>query len=100
MKKIEAVIQPVKLDNVIDALEAVPGVTTVTVTEVRTFGIVATSGERVRDARKFKIEITAQDALVAEVVAQIVDAAHTGRPGDGRVNVLPVEQSINIRSRE
>lgn len=100
MKKIEAVIQPFMLDKVIDALEAVPGVTTFTVTDVRAFGVVSASGERVRDAKKVKIEITAQDGLVAEVVAQIVDAAHTGRPGDGRVNVLAVEQSVNIRSRE
>lgn len=88
------------LDKVIDALEAVPGVTTFTLTDVRAFGVVAPSGERVREAKKVRIEITAQDALVAQVVAQMVDAAHTGKPGDGGVNVSAIEESVNIRCRE
>jgi len=100
MKKIEAVIQPFMLDKVIDALEAVPGITTFTVTEMRAFGVVATSGERVRDAKRVKVEVTVQDAMTDAVVTALVEGAHTGRPGDGRVNVISVGQSINIRTRE
>ena len=106
MKKVEAIIKPFKLDEVKEALNAV-GVQGMTVTEVKGFGRQKGHTELYRGAEyvvdflpKIKIEIAVGDELVDKVVQAIVQAAHTGRIGDGKVFVLPMEDVIRIRTGE
>ena len=106
MKKIEAVIKPFKLDEVKDALGEV-GVLGMTVTEVKGFG--RTGGKRevyrgsayvVDFVPKVKIEVVVADPLVVQVIDAIEKTARTGRIGDGKIFVTPVEESIRIRTGE
>ena len=106
MKKVEAIIKPFKLDEVKEALNAV-GVQGMTVTEVKGFGRQKGHTELYRGAEyvvdflpKIKIEVAVGDELVDKVVQAIVQAAHTGRIGDGKVFVLPMEDVIRIRTGE
>ena len=104
MKKIEAIIKPFKLDDVKDALHEV-GVYGLTVSEVKGFGRQKGHTELYRGAEyvidflpKVKIEVVVEDNLVANVVEAIENAARTGRIGDGKIFVLPVEEAIRIRT--
>ena len=106
MKKIEAVIKPFKLDDVKEALTEL-GVVGMTVTEVRGFGRQKGHTELYRGAEyvvdflpKIKIEIAIGDDLVDKTVAAIVEAANTGRIGDGKIFVLPLEEVVRIRTGE
>ena len=106
MKKIEAVIKPFKLDEVKDALNAI-GVQGITVTEVKGFGRQKGHTELYRGAEyvvdflpKVKIEIIAADSLVAKIISTIETSAKTGRIGDGKIFVTPVEEVIRIRTGE
>ncbi|MBI1736369.1 MAG: P-II family nitrogen regulator [Candidatus Rokubacteria bacterium] len=106
MKKVEAVIKPFKLDDVKEALTEI-GVIGMTVTEVRGFGRQKGHTELYRGSEytvdflpKVKIEVVVGDSLVEKVVAIIVGAAKTGSIGDGKVFVLPVDESIRIRTGE
>ena len=106
MKKIEAIIKPFKLDDVKDALHEV-GVSGITVAEVKGFGRQKGHTELYRGAEyvidflpKVKIEVVVPDHLVDKVSATIVGAAKTGSIGDGKVFVLPINQSIRIRTGE
>jgi len=106
MKKVEAVIKPFKLDEVKDALNAI-GVQGITVTEVKGFGRQKGHTELYRGAEyvvdflpKVKIEIIVSDALVAKIIDTIETAAKTGRIGDGKIFVTPVEEVIRIRTGE
>ena len=106
MKKIEAVIKPFKLDEVKAALVEL-GVHGMTVTEVRGFGRQKGHTELYRGAEyvvdflpKIKIEIAIGDDLVDKAVAAIVEAANTGRIGDGKIFVMPMEEVIRIRTGE
>ena len=106
MKKIEAVIKPFKLDEVREALSEV-GVTGLTVTEVKGFGRQKGHTELYRGAEyvidflpKVKVEVVVEDSLVENVIEAIENAARTGRIGDGKIFVLPVEQAIRIRTGE
>jgi nitrogen regulatory protein P-II 1 len=106
MKKIEAIIKPFKLDEVKEALHAV-GVQGLTVTEVKGFGRQKGHTELYRGAEyvvdflpKIKLEIVVSDDLADKVVQAIVDAANTGRIGDGKIFVLPMEEVIRIRTGE
>ena len=106
MKKIEAVIKPFKLEDAKEALNAV-GVTGVTVSEVRGFGRQKGHTELYRGAEyvvdllpKVKLELVVMDEMVEKVVDALLEAAHTGRIGDGKVFVLPVEEAVRIRTRE
>ncbi len=106
MKKIEAVIKPFKLDEVKDALNAI-GVQGITVTEVKGFGRQKGHTELYRGAEyvvdflpKIKMEIIAADALVSKIIETIEAAAKTGRIGDGKIFVTPVEEVIRIRTGE
>jgi len=106
MKKIEAVIKPFKLDEVKDALNAI-GVQGITVTEVKGFGRQKGHTELYRGAEyvvdflpKVKIEIIAADNLVSKIVSTIETSAKTGRIGDGKIFVTPVEEVIRIRTGE
>ena len=106
MKKIEAIIKPFKLDEVKDALAEV-GVQGMTVTEVKGFGRTGGKKEVYRGSAyvvdfvpKVKLEIIVTDDAVRQVVATITDAARTGRIGDGKIFVTPVDEIIRIRTGE
>jgi len=106
MKKIEAIIKPFKLDEVKDALNAI-GVQGITVTEVKGFGRQKGHTELYRGAEyvvdflpKVKLEIIAADSLVPKIIETIETAAKTGRIGDGKIFIIPVEEVIRIRTGE
>jgi len=106
MKKIEAVIKPFKLDEVKDALHEI-GLQGLTVIEAKGFGRQKGHTELYRGAEyvidflpKVKIEIVLEDALVERAVEAIVQAARTGRIGDGKIFVTPVEAVVRIRTGE
>lgn len=104
MKKIEAVIKPFKLDDVKDALHDA-GVSGMTVTEVKGFGRQKGHTELYRGAEyvidflpKVKIEVVVEDNLVENVVEAISEAARTGRIGDGKIFVSPIDEAVRIRT--
>jgi len=106
MKKIEAIIKPFKLDDVREALSDI-GVTGLTVSEVKGFGRQKGHTELYRGAEyvvdflpKIKLEIVLADEQIDSCVEAIIKAAHTGRIGDGKIFVTPVEQVIRIRTGE
>jgi nitrogen regulatory protein P-II 1 len=106
MKKIDAVVKPFKLDEVREALAEV-GVTGLTVSEVKGFGRQKGHTELYRGAEyvvdflpKVKIEVVVSDNLVDGVIEAIVKAARTGKIGDGKIFVTPVEQVVRIRTGE
>ena len=106
MKKIEAIIKPFKLDEVKEALHEV-GVQGVTVTEVRGFGRQKGHTELYRGAEyvvdflpKVKIEAVIENGQVDDVIEAIQSAAQTGRIGDGKIFILPVENVIRVRTGE
>lgn len=95
MKEIKAIIQPFMLDEVLQALHEIEGLPGVTVSETR-----AISVERGKYAQivKNKLEIMVPDALAEQVLAVIQKSAHTGNPGDGRIVVIPIEETVSIRT--
>src|SRR5579859_2593799 len=102
MKKIEAIIKPFKLDEVKEALQEV-GLQGITVTEARGFGRQKGHTELYRGAEyvvdflpKVKIEVVVADNMADKVVEAIINAAKTGRIGDGKIFILPVEEAIRI----
>jgi nitrogen regulatory protein P-II 1 len=106
MKKIEAIIKPFKLDEVKDALNEI-GIQGMTVTEVKGFGRQKGHTELYRGAEyvvdfipKIKIEIVVSDNLAQKVVSAIEKAAKTGKIGDGKIFVYPVEDVVRIRTGE
>ena len=106
MKKVEAIIKPFKLDEVKERLNTV-GVHGLTVTEVKGFGRQKGHTELYRGAEyvvdflpKAKLEILAPEEQVDDIIDAIMTAAHTGRIGDGKIFVLPVEDVVRIRTGE
>jgi len=106
VKKIEAVIKPFKLDEVKDALHAV-GLQGITVVEAKGFGRQKGHTELYRGAEyvvdflpKVKIELVCPDNVVERAVEAIVNAARTGRIGDGKIFVTHIEEAIRIRTGE
>ncbi len=106
MKKIEAIIKPFKLDDVVDALAEL-GVEGITVSEVRGFGRQKGRTEVYKGAEyvvdflpKTKIEVALPDALVESAVEAIRKTAYTGKIGDGKIFVIPVESALRIRTGE
>ena len=106
MKKVEAIIKPFKLEEVKEALAGV-GVEGMTVSEVKGFGRQKGHTEIYRGSEytvdflpKVKIEIVLPDHLVAGAVEAMVKAAKTGKIGDGKIFVSPVENAIRIRTEE
>ncbi|MBM3482156.1 MAG: P-II family nitrogen regulator [Alphaproteobacteria bacterium] len=106
MKKIEAIIKPFKLDEVKDALHEI-GLQGITVTEAKGFGRQRGHTELYRGAEyvvdflpKVKIEIVLEDRLVERAIEAIIQAARTGRIGDGKIFVSNVEDVIRIRTGE
>jgi len=106
MKKVEAIIKPFKLDEVKESLSGI-GVQGLTVSEVKGFGRQKGHTELYRGAEyvvdflpKVKLEIIVRDEQAAEVVETIEKAAKTGRIGDGKIFVLPIDEIIRIRTGE
>ena len=106
MKKIEAIIKPFKLDDVKEALSEI-GVYGMTVTEVNGYGRQKGHKEIYRGAEyvvdfvpKIKVEIVVDDERADEVVDTVRNAANSGKIGDGKIFVLPVEQVIRVRTGE
>ncbi|MBZ0270500.1 P-II family nitrogen regulator [bacterium] len=106
MKRVEAIIKPFKLDDVTDALQKA-GVFGMTVTEVRGSGRQKGHSPLYRGAEyvvdflpKLKLELVVRDEQVDAIVEAIAEAAHTGKIGDGKIFVYPVEDAVRIRTRE
>jgi nitrogen regulatory protein P-II 1 len=106
MKKVEAIIKPFKLDDAKQALGEI-GVLGMTVTEVKGFGRQKGHTELYRGAEyvvdflpKIKIELIVPEELVEKVTVALTEAARTGKIGDGKVFVLPVEDAVRIRTGE
>ena len=106
MKKIEAIIKPFKLDDVKEALSEV-GIYGMTVTEVNGYGRQKGHKEIYRGAEyvvdfvpKIKLEIVVSDERTEETIETVRNAANTGKIGDGKIFVLPVEQVIRVRTGE
>ncbi len=106
MKKVEAIIKPFKLDEVKEALNEI-GIQGITVAEVKGFGRQKGHTELYRGAEyvvdfipKIKMEIIVSDDVVTKVVETIEQAAKTGRIGDGKIFVTPVEEVVRIRTGE
>ncbi len=106
MKKVEAIVKPFKLEEVKEALSAV-GIQGLTVTEVKGFGRQKGHKELYRGAEymveflpKVKLEVVVQDERLEQVVEAITRAAATGRIGDGKIFVLPVDEAVRIRTGE
>ena len=106
MRKVEAVIKPFKLDEVKEALNDI-GIQGLTVSEVKGFGRQKGHSELYRGAEyvvdfipKIKLEIIVADDIVAKVVEVIEEAAKTGRIGDGKIFVTPVDEVVRIRTGE
>ncbi len=106
MKKIEAIIKPFKVEQVKQALTEI-GVTGMTATEVKGFGRQKGHTEIYRGSEytvdflpKIKLEIVLPEAQVEAAIAAIVAAAKTGKIGDGKIFVLPIEEAIRIRTSE
>ena len=106
MKKIEAIVKPFKLEDVREALSEI-GVQGITVTEVKGFGRQKGHTELYRGAEyvvdflpKIKIEAVVPESLVEPAIEAIIRAARTGKIGDGKIFVRPVEQVVRIRTGE
>ena len=106
MKKIEAIIKPFKLDEVREGLSEV-GITGLTVTEVKGFGRQKGHTELYRGAEyvvdflpKIKVEVVLADDIVDQAVEAIVKAAHTGKIGDGKIFITPLDEVVRIRTDE
>ncbi|MBE9536541.1 MAG: P-II family nitrogen regulator [Proteobacteria bacterium] len=106
MKKVEAIIKPFKLDEVKEALQDI-GVQGITVSEVKGFGRQKGHTELYRGAEyvvdflpKIKLEVVVADDDVPKVVESIQNAAKTGRIGDGKIFIIPIEEIVRIRTGE
>ena len=106
MRKVDAIIKPFKLDEVKEALNEI-GIQGITVSEVKGFGRQKGHTELYRGAEyvvdfipKIKMEIIVSDDQVAQVVDAIAEAAKTGRIGDGKIFVTPIDEVLRIRTGE
>lgn len=106
MKKIEAIIKPFKLDEVKEALHEI-GVSGITVTEAKGFGRQKGHTELYRGAEyvvdflpKVKLEVVVNDSIAERVVEAVAASAQTGRIGDGKIFVSPIESALRIRTGE
>jgi nitrogen regulatory protein P-II 1 len=106
MKKIEAIIKPFKLDEVKEQLNKI-GITGMTLSEVKGFGRQKGHTEIYRGAEyqvdfvpKIQLSLVVDDALVEMAVAAILESAATGKIGDGKIFIVPVEDAIRIRTGE
>ena len=107
MKEIKSIIRPFKLPEVMEELHTIKGLPGVTVSEIKGFG-----KSRARNAKdkivyemvefvpRIKLEVVVQDEMADDVVNVIQKFAHTGNTGDGKIFVIPVEETVKIRTNE
>ena len=106
MKKIEAIVKPFKLDDIKEALNEI-GIQGMTISEVKGYGRQKGHKEIYRGAEyvvdfipKIKIELVVDDSVADQVVQKVREAANTGKIGDGKIFILPVEEAIRVRTGE
>ncbi|MFZ1977289.1 MAG: P-II family nitrogen regulator [Bacteroidota bacterium] len=106
MKKIEAIIRPYRSDDVREALNAI-GIRGITVTEIKGYGrqkghteIYRGSEYQIEFLPKVKLEIVANDQMVEQIIATIIQSSKTGEVGDGKIFISDVEDVIRIRTEE
>lgn len=106
MKKIETIIKPFKMEDVKEALAEV-GIEGMTVSEVKGFGRQKGHTEIYRGSEytvdflpKVKIELVVTDVMVAKAIQAIINAAKTGKIGDGKIFILPIDNAVRIRTEE
>ena len=106
MKKIEAIVKPFKLDDIKEALNEI-GIQGMTISEVKGYGRQKGHKEIYRGAEyvvdfipKIKIELVVDDTVADQVVQKVREAANTGKIGDGKIFILPVEEAIRVRTGE
>jgi nitrogen regulatory protein P-II 1 len=106
MKKVECIVQPGKLDQVREGLTQI-GITGLTVTEVKGYGRQKGHTELYRGAEytidfvpKIKLDVVVAEELVNQVIEVVMENARTGRIGDGKIFVIPVEETVRIRTGE
>ena len=106
MKKIEAIIRPHLLESVKDSLQAL-GVQGLTISEVKGFGrqkghteVYRGSEYKVEFVPKLKLEVVVDDDLVEQAVEAVIKTARTGKFGDGKIFIFPVDEAIRIRTGE
>jgi len=106
MKKVEAIIKPFKLDDVKEALNEID-IKGMTISEVKGYGRQKGHKEIYRGAEyvvdfipKVKLEIVVDASQVEQVITKIKDAAYTGKIGDGKIFVLPIEEAVRVRTGE
>jgi nitrogen regulatory protein P-II 1 len=107
MKKIECYIQPYELDKVAEQLWGVSGVKGLSATEVKGFGVQrgfkpteSPKPGEVKLLPKLKVEMVVQEKDVEEIITKLRDILHTGRLGDGKIFVMPVEDAVRTRTGE
>lgn len=107
MKEIKAIIRPFKLDDVVTALHKIEGLPELTISEIKGFGKskAKNSEDSIREGlhdfvEKVKLELVVHNDIVNEVVDTIQKIAHTGNPGDGKIFVIEVAETIKIRTNE
>jgi nitrogen regulatory protein P-II 1 len=107
MKEIKAIIRPFKLLDVTEELHKIEGLPGVTVSEIKGFGKSKAGTaddkvvyEMVEFVPRIKLEVVVNDEMADEVVKIIQRVAHTGNAGDGKIFVLPVEETVKIRTNE
>jgi nitrogen regulatory protein PII len=107
MKMVIAYVKSIMATAVVDALHAIPELTGATLTKVQGFGRgrakgskAAAEGEFVGTSARVRVEALVQDALVAQVVEAIASAARTGKTGDGKICVIPVDHVVRLRTGE
>lgn len=107
MKEIKAIIRPFKLDDVITALHKIEGLPGITISRIQGFGKskAKDAKDAIRDGlhdymEKVKLELVVHNNIVDEVVDTIQKIAHTGNPGDGKIFVIDVSNTIKIRTNE
>lgn len=107
MKEIKAIIRPFKLDDVITALHKIEGLPGITILKIKGFGKskAKDSEDAIREGlhdyvEKVKLELVVHNDMVDKVVDTIQEIAHTGNPGDGKIFVINVDNTIKIRTNE
>ena len=101
IREIKAIVREDRLPEIFRVLHAIPGLPGVTVSLIKGFGrrIEWTAAEAgYGEAEMAKLELVVPTAMVSQVTAAIQKAAYTGRPGDGKIFVIPVENAINVRT--
>ena len=97
MKEVKAIIQPAMLGPVLEKLRAVDHLPAVTVSSVQGYSVVH---PEYAPREKTKVELMVPDEMVEPAVLAIQSGAHTGNPGDGRIFVIPIEETVKIRTGE